>query len=65
MASAVQLQDTRGREGIPTWDGDFFVLAEPEAFYAELRRRGPVVRLARYDVLAVGRYAETQEVFSD
>jgi cytochrome P450 len=66
--SSTQIKKTRGLADIPDWDGDFFVpdvLAQPEAFYAELRRRGPLVRLARYDVLAVGRYAETQEVFSD
>lgn len=53
---------------IPEWDGDFFdeaVLAQPEPFYAELRERGPLVRLTRYDVLAVGRYAETYTIFSD
>ncbi|MDB5569484.1 MAG: cytochrome [Hyphomicrobiales bacterium] len=53
---------------IADWDGDFFdeaVLTNPEPFYAELRARGPLVRLSRYDVLAVGRYQETYTIFSD
>lgn len=53
---------------IPKWDGDFFdeqVLSNLEPFYAELRRQGPIVHLSRYGILAVGRYKETQEIFSD
>lgn len=55
-------------EGVPSWDVDPYdeeLLRAPEAYYAELRARGPFVHLSRYGVLACGRYTETQEVFSD
>jgi 4-methoxybenzoate monooxygenase (O-demethylating) len=54
--------------GVEVWDCDPYaesVLAGPEPYYAELRRRGPFVYLPKYAALAVGRYAETREVFSD
>ncbi|TWT02874.1 cytochrome P450 [Reyranella sp. CPCC 100927] len=55
-------------EGMAVWDIDPYsddVLAEPAAYYAELRARGPFVYIPRYALLACGRYPETKEVFSD
>ncbi|TXL78171.1 cytochrome P450 [Vineibacter terrae] len=55
-------------DGVPVWDIDPYgddVLAHPEAYYAELRARGPFVYIPRYALLACGRYPETREVFSD
>lgn len=55
-------------EGAALWDVDPYapeILAQPEAYYSELRARGPVVFIPKYAILAVGRYAETKEVFSD
>ncbi len=54
--------------GVPVWDVDPYdapILADPEPYYAELRRRGPFVFIPRYAILACGRYAVTKEVFSD
>ena len=54
--------------GVPVWDIDPYdeaILADPRAYYAELRARGPLVYIPRYAVLAVGRYEETRAVFSD
>lgn len=54
--------------GVPVWDVDPYdeaILADPLAYYAELRTRGPVVYIPRYSVLAVGRFEETRAVFSD
>jgi cytochrome P450 len=54
--------------GVPSWDVDPYdegLLRQPEDYYAELRARGPFVYLSRYAMLACGRYAETQTVFSD
>jgi cytochrome P450 len=48
---------------------DFFsdpaLVADPLPFYRRLRERGPVVRLAPYDVVAVTGYEETVAVFRD
>jgi cytochrome P450 len=55
-------------KGVPVWDIDPFdagILAEPNAYYALLRAKGPFVYLPKYAVLACGRYAETKAVFSD
>lgn len=41
------------------------VLRSPYAFQHALREAGPVVRLERYDVLAVGRFNEATEILSD
>ena len=54
--------------GVSVWDIDPYaheVLADPAPYYAELRARGPFVYLPKYGALAVGRYRETREVFSD
>lgn len=54
--------------GVPVWDVDPYdeaILADPVPFYAELRAQGPFAYLPKYAMLAVGRYPETQEVFSD
>ena len=54
--------------GVPVWDIDPYhsaTLADPAAYYAELRRLGPFVYIPRYAILACGRYAVTKEVFSD
>jgi len=55
-------------KGVPVWDVDPYdpdILAAPEAYYADLRAKGPFACLPRYSVLVCGRYAETREVFSD
>jgi cytochrome P450 len=54
--------------GIAVWDIDPYdpkILADPVPYYTELRRRGPLVFIPRYAVLACGRYEVTKEVFSD
>ena len=53
---------------VPVWDIDPYaleILRAPEAYYSELRARGPLVFIPRYAVLATGRYQETREIFSD
>ena len=55
-------------EGVPVWDVDPYdpaILVDPIPYYAELRRRGPLVYIPRYAILACGRYDVTREVFSD
>ena len=55
-------------KGVPIWDIDPYsaeILRDPAPYYAELRAKGPIVYIPKYSVLAVGRYAETKEVFSD
>jgi cytochrome P450 len=54
--------------GVAVWDVDPYdpaILADPTQYYAELRRRGPLVFIPRYAILACGRYEVTKEVFSD
>jgi cytochrome P450 len=53
---------------IPECDVDLFdeeVLRDPYPIYAEMRNAGPVVRLTKYDFLAVTRYAEVRAVLLD
>ncbi len=53
---------------IPTSDIDPFSASffeDPFPAHAALRDAGPVVRLSRYDVLAVARYAEVQAMLTD
>ncbi len=53
---------------LPVLDIDPFSAAffeDPFPIHAALRDAGPVVRLSRYDVLAVARYAEVQAVLTD
>ena len=55
-------------KGVPVSDVDPYsveILRDPEPYYAELRAKGPVVYIPKYSVLAVGRYPETKEIFSD
>lgn len=55
-------------EGVAIWDIDPYapeILRDPKPYYAELRSKGPMVYIPKYSALAVGRYAETREVFSD
>jgi len=55
-------------KGVAVWDVDPYdpaILADPVEYYAELRRRGPLVFIPRYAILACGRYDVTKEVFSD
>jgi cytochrome P450 len=55
-------------KGVAVWDVDPYdpaILADPAEYYAELRRRGPLVYIPRYAILACGRYDVTREVFSD
>lgn len=52
----------------PVSDVDPFsydVLEDPLAFQADLRESGPVVFLEKYDVYAMGRYAEVQAALTD
>ncbi len=52
----------------PELDDDPFapeVLADPYAFHARLRDAGPVVRLRRYDVHALGRFAQVRDALHD
>lgn len=54
--------------GVPVWDVDPYdpaILANPIDYYARLRAQGPFAYIPKYAMLACGRYAETQEVFSD
>ena len=54
--------------GVPELDADPYAdetLANPAAFYAQLRACGPFAYIPKYSMLACGRYAETSEVFSD
>jgi len=54
-------------KGVAVWDVDPYdpaILADPVEYYAELRRRGPLVFIPRYAILACGRYDVTKEVFS-
>jgi cytochrome P450 len=53
---------------LPVLDDDPFdaeIISDPYDFYDRLRDAGPVVELAGYGVLAVGRYAEISAVLSD
>jgi len=55
-------------ESVPVWDIDPYdtaILADPAAYYAELRAKGPFVYIPKYAMLACGRHAEVKEVFSD
>jgi len=55
-------------KGVPVWDIDPYdtaILKDPDAYYAELRAKGPFAYIAKYSILACGRHDETQEVFSD
>jgi cytochrome P450 len=60
-----------GREppaGAASWDVDPYapsILCAPNAYYEELRERGPLVWLSRYGIWASGRYDEVQTIFSD
>lgn len=54
--------------GIPDLDIDPYdvdVLLDPYPWYQKLRSAGPVVHIPRYNILALGRYAETRAVFVD
>ena len=56
------------REDLPTLDDDPFddvILTDPYEFHARLRAAGPVVHLPRYDVLAMGRFAEVHAALTD
>tara|TARA_R110000751_G_scaffold259709_2_gene358949 strand:- start:17946 stop:19169 length:1224 start_codon:yes stop_codon:yes gene_type:complete len=55
-------------QGATIWDVDPYdadILRAPEDYYAALREKGPFVYIPRYAILAVGRYQETRQVFSD
>lgn len=55
-------------QGATIWDVDPYdadILRAPEDYYAALREKGPFVFIPRYAILAVGRYEETRQVFSD
>jgi 4-methoxybenzoate monooxygenase (O-demethylating) len=44
---------------------DEAVLRNPEPYYARLRAAGPLVNVEKYEILACGRFKETQEIFAD
>jgi len=55
-------------QGATIWDVDPYdadILRAPEDYYTALREKGPFVFIPRYAILAVGRYEETRQVFSD
>jgi hypothetical protein len=59
---------TAALDHLPTTDVDPFapeVLTDPLAFHEELRAAGPLVRLTRYDVLALGRYTDVRAALVD
>ncbi|WP_308015288.1 cytochrome P450 [Pseudonocardia sp. ICBG1293] len=59
---------TAALDHLPTTDVDPFapeVLTDPLGFQEELRAAGPLVRLTRHDVLALGRYAEVRAALVD
>jgi len=54
--------------GVPVWDVDPYddaIVTAPNAFFTELRSKGPFAYLPQYGMLACGGYAVTREVFSD
>lgn len=56
------------RTHAPLSDADPFghdILESPDAFHAILRNSGPVVYLNRYDLYAMGRYAEVHAALTD
>ncbi|GAB3293917.1 cytochrome P450 [Epidermidibacterium keratini] len=60
--------DTAARHDVPQLDDDPFgpqLLEDPHDFHARLRDSGPVVHLPKYDVYALGRYAEVRAALSD
>jgi 4-methoxybenzoate monooxygenase (O-demethylating) len=55
-------------EGVAIWDIDPYdtaILTDPIDYYAELRARGPLVYIPKYQILCCGRYAEIKEIFND
>ena len=59
---------TAALDHLPTTDVDPFapdVLTDPLGFHEELRAAGPLVRLTRYDVLALGRYTDVRAALVD
>jgi 4-methoxybenzoate monooxygenase (O-demethylating) len=55
-------------DGVEIWDIDPYstqVLSCMEDYYAELRSKGSFAYIPKYSMLVCGRFAETQEVFSD
>lgn len=59
---------TAALDHVPTTDVDPFdpgVLTDPLGFHERLRAAGPLVRLTRHDVLALGRYAEVRAALTD
>src|SRR5262249_58090132 len=62
------MSSTLDRERVATSDIDPFAgafLADPYPFHEQLREADPVVRLAKYDVYAVARYAEAHAILND
>jgi cytochrome P450 len=56
------------KETFPTMDVDPFgakILEDPIPFHCALREAGPVVHLTKYDVLAMGRFAEVEAALRD
>ena len=54
--------------GIPVLDIDPYAeatLRDPTPYYTALRDAGPLVYVPHYNVLAVGRYEEARQTFSD
>ena len=59
---------THRPDGYPSFDLDPFcdeLLAEPYAYYRQLRDAGPVSRLTRYDVLGLSRFDDVRTALQD
>lgn len=55
-------------KGVEVWDIDPYdeaILTNPIPFFAELRAKGGLAYIPRYEILISGRYEETREIFYD
>ena len=55
-------------KGVAVWDIDPYdeaILTNPIPFFEELRAKGGLVYIPRYEILISGRYEETREIFYD
>ncbi|MEH6526768.1 MAG: cytochrome P450 [Sneathiella sp.] len=55
-------------QGVAVWDIDPYdtaILTDPTDYYHELRARGPLVYIPKYQILCCGRYAEIKTIFND
>ena len=61
--SMAQLRDAVASSDIDPFSREF--LTDPYPFHRELRELGPVVRLTRYDILAVTRYEQVNAILNN